>query len=95
MRFNDLKAELAQFLDRLQGILNKDLPGFNDLVHAKGIQPIMLPEKKKIKGGQLEKKFHFWIISVFGRSSDSGHGKSRKTQEPLDDHLLRGRLQFL
>lgn len=45
-RFNDLKAELAQFLDQLQTIINKDLPGFNDLVHAMGIQPIMLPEKE-------------------------------------------------
>jgi len=46
-RFNDLTAELARLLEELGGILSRDLPDFNNLVRAKGIQPIMLPENKK------------------------------------------------
>jgi iron-sulfur cluster repair protein YtfE (RIC family) len=43
-RFNDLKAELASHLGRLEEVINTDVTAFNARIREKGATPIVTPE---------------------------------------------------
>ena len=46
-RFADLNEELAQYLERLKSVLDKDLTAYNDLIREKNLPPVLVPLKIK------------------------------------------------